>query len=229
MGSYWDDRFRAEGMIWGENPSKSVAFAIDLFNQHELHTVLVPGSGYGRNSRELAAAGFSTFGVEISPSAMQLAAGFDPATQVFEGTGLELSHIDWPFQVLPFDSIYCFNVLHLFQEAERSQFLTECANVLREGGLIFCTVFSERDPSYGKGNESEPDTFESKPGRPVHYFTEDDLRTHFTVNFLGTILKIGEYDEPENHGAEGSARPHFALRVCTKGLGPSLDYAILKD
>jgi hypothetical protein len=63
-------------------------------------------------------------------------------------------------------------------------------------------VFSEKEPSFGKGRETELNTFESKPGRPVHYFTHDDLLSHFR-GF--NVLETGLMEDAENHGADG---PH---------------------
>jgi hypothetical protein len=62
---------------------------------------------------------------------------------------------------------------------------------------MFFVVFSDRDPSFGKGQEVEKNTFESRPGRPVHYFTEDDLRDLFREF---KILESGIFEDPEDHG-----------------------------
>ena len=48
----------------------------------------------------------------------------------------------------------------------------------------------------------EKNTYESKPGRNVHYFTEKDLLNHFK-NYL--ILETGIIEEEEDHGEIG---PH---------------------
>lgn len=101
-----------------------------------------------------------------------------------------------------YDAIYSFNVLHLFREAERKDFIRQCMEKLNPNSLMFFTVFSENEPSYGKGTGVEKDTFESKPGRPVHYFSESDLRGHFEGM---EIIETGIMEDEENHGDEG---PH---------------------
>jgi len=55
---------------------------------------------------------------------------------------------------------------------------------------------------FGKGREVENNTFESKPGRQVHYFGKEDLRDHFQ-DF--SIVKNRIIEDPENHGEQG---PH---------------------
>ena len=101
-----------------------------------------------------------------------------------------------------FDAIYCFNTLHLFLANERQKLLEICLDLITKGGFVFFTVFSEEESSYGKGKELEECTFESKIGRPTHYFTEPDLIKHFKDY---NIIETGIIEEQENHGDRG---PH---------------------
>jgi len=75
--------------------------------------------------------------------------------------------------------------------------LRGCADKLQDNGLMFFTVFSDRDPSFGKGKETAKSTFESRPGRPAHYFAEHTLRDYFK-DFK--TLEIGITEDSENHG-----------------------------
>ncbi|MGD1120195.1 MAG: class I SAM-dependent methyltransferase [Dehalococcoidales bacterium] len=206
MNEYWDSRYRDEGKIWGEDPSRTAEQALAQFQLNNVKKVLVPGSGYGRNTRFFSAAGFKVTGVEISLEACRLALAFDPATRVFNISALNISYLKDKF-----DGLYCFNVLHLFHEADRKRFIKQCTGRMKQNGLMFFTVFSEKESSYGKGGEVEKNTFESKPGRPVHYFTEEDLREHFK----GTeILETGITEDPEDHG-EGP-HTHLLRYICVK-------------
>ena len=51
MRDYWNSRFAEGGKIWGEKPSKSAYYALDLFENLNLKSVIVPGAGYGRNTK----------------------------------------------------------------------------------------------------------------------------------------------------------------------------------
>jgi SAM-dependent methyltransferase len=196
-GEYWDSRFKSEGRIWGEQPSKTAYLALALFRKQEVKKVLVPGSGYGRNTKLFATSGFNVTGVEISLIACGMAGTFDPLTRVVNNSVLELTD-----DTEIYDAVYCFNVMHLFREEQRKQFIGQCLKKTKVNGLLFFTVFSEKEESFGKGRKVEWNTFESKPSRPVHYFTADDLRSHFS----GTeIIDTGLIDDPEDHG-EG---PHI--------------------
>ena len=66
---------------------------------------------------------------------------------------------------------------------------------------MFFTVFSEEESNFGQGKEVEKNTFETRPGRPAHYYTEDDLLEQFK-NF--SIIEKGILTDPEDHGG----KPH---------------------
>ena len=192
MKEYWNSRYEDEGRVWGESPSKTAERAREVFQQHDVRTILLPGSGYGRNSKLFSCSKFEVTGVDVSDIACGLADEHDPATVFFEASVLDMS-----FLAGVFDAVYCFNVLHLFREADRKRFLEQCAEKLKSSGLMFYSVFSEEEPSFGTGGEIEPYTFESKPGRPVHYFTDSDLRDHFDDH---EVLESGVMEDPEDHG-----------------------------
>ena len=200
---YWEGRYLGEGKIWGESPSKSAYGALQLFRKDQVKTVLVPGSGYGRNTKLFSAAGLEVTGIEISETALKMAGQFDPRSKFYKGSVLDMS-----FDNRRYDAIYCFNVLHLFRLPERELFLDQCLLKLKNQGCAYFTVFSDRESSFGQGQETEPDTFESKPGRPVHYFTEPDLRQQF---HRLEIIDTGTIEDPEDHG--GQAHVHILRYV----------------
>ncbi len=193
--SYWDLRFRREGKIWGDKPSETAIYAAEVFRSHGISSVLVEGSGYGRNAEALAQRGLTVSGLELSSFAHQM------ATQSSKQKGLAIAYslgdlLSMPYGDAAFEGVYCFNVLHLFLEKDRKRLIGETRRVLKLGGLAVFTVFSEKDSSFGVGDEVEPNTFESRRDRPAHYFTEDDLNSHFSTF---KILENRLVAEEENH------------------------------
>jgi SAM-dependent methyltransferase len=195
MSTFWEERFRDEGKIWGDTPSRTAIYAIELFKKAGVRDVLIPGSGYGRNAEAFAKAGFLVTGIEISTTAVALARQNSPGIKYFHE-----SVSDMPFDGSMYDSIYCFNVLHLFRKADRAEFLQKCRNQLNDGGVMFFVVFSDKEPGFGRGRMVEDNTFESKPGREVHYYSDEDLVSEFQSL---EILETGMIEDPEEHGAEG--------------------------
>ncbi|MHA2007752.1 MAG: class I SAM-dependent methyltransferase [Promethearchaeota archaeon] len=208
--SYWNQRYSEEGKIWGGSPSKSAYYALKLFKKHNLKRILIPGSGYGRHTKLYSENNYIVVGFEISEIAIKIAKKFDPLTTFINRSVMEMDSV-----YEAFDAIFCFNTLHLFLSDERYRFIEKCYYKLKNNGLVFFTVFSERELSFGKGKELEKNTYESKKGRPTHYFTKDDLIKHFK-DFK--ILKTGIIEEQEDHGEKG-AHTH-ALRYI---FGQKLD------
>ena len=202
--AYWDQRYNAEEKIWGEKPSLTALYALDIFQKAGVKSILVPGSGYGRHTAFFSQAGFRVTGIEISSVAVELARKFDPVSHFYNASVLEMSD-DYG----QFDAIYCFNVLHLFLEKQRLSFIQDCAERLKRNGLMFFCVFSENEADFGKGKAVEKNTFETRPGRPAHYFTEDDLRQHF-ARFQ--IKDTGLMKDPEDHG--GKPHTHILRYIC---------------
>ncbi len=134
-------------------------------------------------------------GIEISDIAYNIAKNYDSKTQFILGSILEM-----PFNDDFYDAIYCYNTLHLFLKEDRIKILEICYKQLRANGFVFFTVFSEKEKSFGKGKEIEKNTFESKPGRPAHYFSEQDLIEHFK-DYL--IVETGILEDQEQHGEIG--------------------------
>jgi SAM-dependent methyltransferase len=192
MNEYWEERFRKEGRIWEDVPSRTAAHALGLFLHYGVKTVLAPGAGYGRNTRIFAEASLAVTGVEIAAAACEMAREFDTQTQFYNASVLDMS-----FLAEKYDAVYCFNTMHLFLEKDRKTLVRQCADRLIKGGIMYFTVFSEREATYGKGREVERDTYESKPGRPAHYFTDADLRRHFPGL---EIIETGLTEDPEDHG-----------------------------
>ena len=193
--TYWDKRYSKEGKIWGETPSKSALYCLKLFKKYKIKNLLIPGSGYGRHTKFFSENKYQVIGIEISKIAIEIAKKFDSQTRFYNGSVIEIKTFDTNF-----DAIYCFNTLHLFLRDMRFSFLRKCFNQLNTNGFVFFTVFSEKESSYGKGKELETNTFESKPGRPTHYFTEDDIVDHFK-DFR--LIETGIMEEQENHGDRG--------------------------
>jgi hypothetical protein len=212
---YWEGRYTVEGKIWGDSPSRSAQEAKMMFLYNNVKTVLVPGSGYGRNTKVFSTAGLDVTGVEISVTAFHIARRFDPQSNFYLGNVLNMS-----FENNKYDAVYAYNVLHLFRQAERDIFIQQCIGKLNDEALVYFTVFSTDEADFGKGQETEPNTLESKPGRPVHYFAEDDLKNHLK-DF--NIIETGIINEPEDHG--GKAHTHV-LRYVFARLKPALSGSV---
>ena len=187
MKGFWEQRFKKEGRIWSDNPSSSAIYAADFFQNYHVQNLMILDIGYGRNSRPFIEKHYEVSGIEISEEAIKLLNNSDLKNKIKKvHTG---SILNMEFKGEKYDAVFSFNVLHLFQEKDRISIINKCKSVLNDSGILFFTVMSEFDFDYGKGTEIEYNTFD-KRGKPVHFFSESDLKNHFI-------------DEPEEHGDLG--------------------------
>lgn len=204
---YWNKQFSQYNHIWGETPSKSAEIASALFHEHQINKILVPGSGYGRNSKLFSTSGFDVTGIEISEEACALAQAYDPDTKLYQGSFLEDDFVQGPYE-----GIYCFNVLQLFLKPDRIRFIQKSARLLSPKGVMFFTGISDQDASFGQGGEVEENTFAVQPDKILHYFTLDDLKMHFE-GFK--ILEVGELEDQISHSRYGLKRYRIRyIMVC---------------
>ncbi len=193
---YWNSRFLDKGKIWGTKPSTTAIYALKLFKKYNINKILIPGAGYGRHTKFFSSNNYEVTGIEISEVAIKISKKFDSKSKMILG-----SVLDMPFSNEQYDAIFCFNVLHLLVENQRAIFLAKCYNQLQDNGFVFFSVFSELEESFGKGAKIEENTFESKPYRPTHYFTEKDLLDHFKAF---SVIDTDIIEEKEKHGELGA-------------------------
>ncbi|MFW9827237.1 MAG: class I SAM-dependent methyltransferase [Candidatus Thorarchaeota archaeon] len=194
---YWNNRFLDKGEIWGNEPSKTAVYALNLFKKYNLKKILIPGAGYGRHTKFFSSNNYEVTGIEISEVAVSIAKENDINSKYILG-----SVLDMPYNKEIYDAVFCHNLLHLLLEEQRISFIRKCYNQLRYNGFAFFSVFSEQEQSFGKGTIIEKNTFESKPYKPTHYFTERDIKKHFDAF---SIIETNIIEEKENHGELG---PH---------------------
>lgn len=197
MKEFWEQRFKKEGTVWSNHPSKSAFYAADYFQKYPVKNIMILGIGYGRNARPFIEKGYEVSGNDISDEAVRLLNHSDlkgKIKKMYIGSFLDIQIKDEKY-----DAIFSFNVLHLFKEKDRISIINKCKSMLNQSGLLFFTVMSEFDIDYGKGTEIEYNTFD-KRGKPVHFFTEPDIINHFKEF---KILETKLIDEPEEHGDLG--------------------------
>lgn len=150
---------------------------------------LIPGFGYGRNAKIFSENGMDVTGIEISETAIQLAKNhFNDDLKVFHGSVCAM-----PFDQEVYDGIYCYALLHLLNDNERSKLLDDCYNQLRENGIMVFIVVSKRDSKYGKGRGISKDRFELMPGVSLFFYDADSIDTEFAKYGL---IAAEEMDEP---------------------------------
>jgi ubiquinone/menaquinone biosynthesis C-methylase UbiE len=101
------------------------------------------GCGSGEIARAGAAAGLRVTGCDISELMLRSAISRDPQREV-EWVQLDTQWRRLPFATGSFDAVVAASVLEYVDEP--SVVLSECARILRPGGLLACTVPDPRHP-----------------------------------------------------------------------------------
>jgi SAM-dependent methyltransferase len=191
-GVFWEQKFRDEGTSWGFEPADSAVAARDLFIGHDVHDILIPGIGYGRNARIFIDSGIQVSGIEISQKAIDLARSENHLDiPIYHGSVAEM-----PFDNRKYRGIFCYALIHLLSRPERRKFISDCHGQLVPGGYMIFTVISVRSDMYGTGKPLSRHRFELMKGLNVFFYDPAAVEREFGKYGL---LEFHEIDEPIKH------------------------------
>jgi SAM-dependent methyltransferase len=175
MTEYWESRFKNEGAMWKSEPSDSAIRALDFFKKENINKILIPGFGYGRNSRVFIDNGFDVTGIEISGSAIDLARRSGIECIIHHGSVTSM-----PFDNEQYEGIFCYALIHLLNKNERHSFLKSCSGQLKQGGLMIFTTTSKNNGLYGHGRKISKDRYEIAKGLIAYFYDTDSILKEFS-------------------------------------------------
>ena len=147
MTEFWEEAFKARQEMWGSEPAKSAVMARDIFVEHKIKSVLIPGVGYGRNAQIFMDNGMTVTGIEISQTAIDLARNhFGNDLTIYHGSVTEM-----PFDDKLYDGIFCYGLIYLLDSNERRKLIRDCFNQLTEDGWMIFTAITKDAQTYGQG------------------------------------------------------------------------------
>jgi len=184
---YWESKFKEEGAMWDFFPSDSAIQAVNIFKEHDLKRILIPGAGYGRNARLFIENGFRVTAIEISGSAIALARSHEISCRIHHGSVTEM-----PFDDTIFDGIYCYALIHLLNQRERKQFLNSCFDQLIKNGLMIFVVASVQNSMNGTGRYLSKDRFMISKGLKVFFYDNESVEKEFRPYGLMSYVDIDE-------------------------------------
>ncbi len=216
---FWNQRYIAEGSIWGDAPSPSAITASRYLGKGM--RVLDVGFGYGRDLPFLARHEIHLVGIEPSSKGHELArerlrfAKLKAETLIqgnFEEVGNDMGH---------FDVILSHRVMHLLETAESvERFVTTVRKILREGGPVILGTRDTRDFDPGLMSEVGQGVYERKdrPGHRIRYWNRKMFETYFAEGF--EITGFDETTELESTGS--SVACHLTIMTATRHSHSSL-------
>ena len=208
MSEFWEEMFQKIGTVWSFKPTDSALQVSELFASKHFNKVLIPGVGFGRNAKPFVEKGMDVTGIEISETAIGLARENGLKFPIRHGSVMKM-----PFDEDIFDGIYCYALIHLLNQNERRQFLKNCYNQLREGGMmVFITVSKGYTKLYENGKPVSKDRFRIQNGLDVFFYDSVSIEREFGKFGLDEYREI---DEPVKH-MPNEEPMKFWMVVCRK-------------
>jgi methyl halide transferase len=138
--SYWENRYQTRDMPW-EKGEASPGLVDFLAAHPELPrgTVCVPGCGTGHDARVWARAGFTTFGFDLAPSAIQLSNEKTKAARLTATFQLANFLQDEP--PMPFDWLFEHTLFCAIDPGERDAYVRAVLKWLKPTGQFLAVNY----------------------------------------------------------------------------------------
>jgi len=146
----WDRAYTGEGRApWDIGRAQPVFVA--LAEAGEITSpILDSGCGSGENALALAERGLEVVGVDVAPNAIAKArvkaAERGLSVEFVVGDVLNLGHVTGTTGRPRFATVIDSGCFHVFDDAERAQYVQSLAGVVRPGGIVHLLCFSDQVP-----------------------------------------------------------------------------------
>lgn len=207
MNEFWDNKFQKIGTGWSLEPADSAIQTSKFFAEQNLKKILIPGLGYGRNARPFIETGIEVTGIEISKIAIELARQNRLDFRIHHGSVLNM-----PFDKERYDGVFCFALLHLFNQTDRRKFLKNCFEQLQDKGWMVFVIVSDKNKLFGNGKYVSQNRYMIEKGLTVFFYSHEAIEKEFAS--LG-MLECQEIDEPVKH-MPNEEPMKFWMVVCRK-------------
>jgi SAM-dependent methyltransferase len=172
---FWESSFKERQEMWGMEPADAALVALELFKHNGSKNILIPGFGYGRNAKVFMDNGLDVTGIEISETAIRLA-------NEHYGNTIKIHHgsvCSMPFDSTLYDGVFCYALIHLLDANERTNLIKNCYEQLAPNGLMIFLTISKLDARYGKGKETQKDTFKTAHGVTLFFYDAKSVEREF--------------------------------------------------
>lgn len=208
MEEFWESKFKEIQTMWGLEPSDSAIKTCNLFKEKQIHDILIPGVGYGRNAKIFIESGIKVTGIEISESAIKLARETCKLDfRIHHGSVTQM-----PFDNKQYEGVFCYALIHLLNKFERKRFIRNCFNQLLPNGYMIFVAVSKKASMFGNGRQLSKNRFEITKGLNVYFYDLESATEEFKDY---GIIDIQEFDEPIKH-MDNEPPLKFILITCKK-------------
>jgi SAM-dependent methyltransferase len=197
MSNIWDKIYSDDSAFFGEDPSDFAQKCYSYFKKYGVKRILELGCGQGRDTIFFASNGFDVYAIDASKVAIENI----NQKKGQKNISLDLRHFK-ARQALPYDSSYFDAVYsHMFYnmrftDDELRSLFKESNRVLKNNGLLYFSVRSDKDVLYSKGKKIDNNIYEIN-GFQIRFFTRRQIQSFLEKYF--EIKNIEEsYEETVN-------------------------------
>ncbi len=195
VNAIWDKVYSKDSAFFGEEPSNFCQICYRDFKKHHVKKLLELGCGQGRDTLFFASQNLDVYAIDSSLVAIEtLKQKIEK-----ENTSIKLRQFDArqgiPFGNKYFDAVYSHMFYNMrFTDVELRILFRESSRVLKNNGLLFFSVRSDKDVWYNKGKKIDENIYEIN-GFQIRFFTKKQIESFLSNHF--EIKKIEEsYEEP---------------------------------
>ena len=193
MSKIWDRVYSNDSAFFGEEPSDFAQKCYSDFKRYNVKRLLELGCGQGRDTIFFASNGLDVHAVDSSKVAIE------NINQKMRGKNicLHLSHFEvrqtLPFDSTHFDAVYSHMFYNMsFTDKELKFLFKESRRVLKNNGLLYFSVRSDKDILYNKGKKIDSNIYEINAFQ-IRFFNIPQIKS-FLRNYF-EIKNIIEADE----------------------------------
>jgi len=195
MNEIWDKVYSKDSAFIGDEPSNFSQICYSNFKKHHVKKLLELGCGQGRDTLFFASHELDIYAIDSSKVAIE------SLEQKIgkENTSIKLRQFDAgqgiPFSNKYFDAVYSHMFYNMrFTDEELSFLFKESSRVLRNNGLLYFSVRSDKDVLYNKGKKIDNNIYEIN-GFQIRFFTKAQIKSFLANHF--EIKTIEErYEDP---------------------------------
>jgi ubiquinone/menaquinone biosynthesis C-methylase UbiE len=195
MTDIWDKVYSSDESFFGENPSHFALMSCSDFNKQRVKKLLELGCGQGRDTIFFASNDLDVHALDSSSIAIE-----NLYKKLRENNiSIDLKYFDArhgiPFSNNFFDAIYAHMFFNMRLTDQELKFLfIESGRVLKNNGLLYFSVRSDKDAQYNKGNRIDDNIYEIN-GFQIGFFTKSQIRSSLSDYFeIKNIME--DYEEP---------------------------------
>jgi len=195
MTEIWDNVYSRDESFFGENPSHFAVISFSDFNKQRVKKLLELGCGQGRDTIY-----FASNDLEVSTLDSSSVAIKNLERKLTEkNISIHTRHFDArrgiPFSNNSFDAIYAHMFFNMqFTDDELKFLFSESSRVLKNHGLLYFSVRSNKDQLYNTEKKIDSNIHEIN-GFQIRFFSKSQIK--FFLSDYFEIKNISEdYEEP---------------------------------